>query len=277
VIQPPVHVVGDAYVVPMHWQSEGAPVGVSLNSMIVRGSQPALIDTGVAAYRDGWLDSVSEVVDLDDVRWIVLSHDDHDHTGNLTTAMERCPNATIVANWFLCERLSGSIELGPRRVRWLDHGDTLDAGDRTFVFERPPLYDSPTTRAIFDTRDRMLWAADCFATPLLQPAVHIDEVDPAFYADGFRQFQQWNSPWFELVDEARYGSAVDRFAALDPVAIVSCHAPVLDGDHVARAFALLRDVVTQPTTPMPNQAVLDAMLAAAAAAAAPAPATTASP
>jgi len=265
-IQNPVHVSGDAYVVPMHWQPPGAPVGVSLNSMVVRGSQPALIDTGVAAYREGWLRAVSSVVDLDDVRWIILSHDDHDHTGNLEAAMEACPNATVVASWFLTERLSGSIELDPRRLRWLDHGDILDAGDRTFVFERPPLFDSPTTRAVLDTRDRVLWAADCFATPLLQPAVHIDEVDPGFYAEGFRQFQQWNCPWFEMLDASRYAAAVDRFAALEPSAIASCHAPVLSGAHVAQAYALLRDVIHAPYTPMPNQSVLDSMLAAAAAA-----------
>jgi flavorubredoxin len=263
IIQDTIHVAGDSYVVPMHWQPAGAPVGVPLNTMIVRGSQPALIDTGVAFFRDDWLRAVSNVVDLDDVRWIILSHDDHDHTGNLEAAMAACPNATVVANWFLTERLSGTIELDPRRLRWLDHGDTLDAGDRTFVFERPPLFDSPTTRAVLDSRDRVLWAADCFATPLLQPAVHIDEVDPAFYADGFRQFQQWNSPWFEMLDRSRYATAVDRFAALDPVAIASCHAPVLDGANVARAFSLLREVVDAPYTPMPNQAVLDSMLATA--------------
>lgn len=262
-IQTPFHINGDAFVIPMHWHSHGAPVGVSLNAMLIRGSQPALIDTGVAAYRDGWIEAVTSLVDLEDVRWIIISHDDPDHTGNLEFAMQACPNATLVGNWFMTERFSGSVEIDPRRLRWVDHGGTLDIGDRTLVFERPPLYDSPTTRAIFDPRDGVLWASDCFATPLLQPAVTIDEVDPAFYAEGFRQFQQWNSPWFEMVDGARFGEAVARFAALAPAFIASCHAPLLLGDHVDQGFALLRDVIDAPYTPMPDQAVLEAMLAAA--------------
>ena len=84
------------------------------------------------------------------VRWIVLSHDDHDHTGNLEAAVEHFPNATVVASWWMTERLTGSIELDPRRMRWVVSGDTLDIGDRTLVFQRPPIFDSPTTRAVFD-------------------------------------------------------------------------------------------------------------------------------
>ena len=169
----PFDVGGDAFVIPMHFQSPGAPLGVSLNSMVWRGEQPAIVDTGIAAYREPWLDAVSNVVDLDDVKWIILSHDDVDHTGNLATAMAACPNATVVANWFLCERIAPDVEMDPHRLRWVDHGGTLDIGDRVLAFERPPLFDSPTTRAVFDTRSRVLWAADCFATPVEQPAVHI--------------------------------------------------------------------------------------------------------
>lgn len=262
----PVSAGGDAFVIPMHWHSPGAPVGVSLNAMVLRGAQPALIDTGVAAYRDGWLDAVRSLVDPADVRWIILSHDDHDHTGNLEVAMHEFPNATVVASWFFCERLSGTVEFDPHRLRWVDDGGTLDVGDRVLVFQRPPLYDSPTTRAVFDTRSSVLWAADCFATPLLAPARHIDEVDADFLAAGFAQFQQWNSPWFELVDRARYAAEVERFAALAPQAIASCHAPLVGAAHVDRAFELLRTVPDAPRVPMPDQRVLDEVIAAAAAA-----------
>ena len=129
---------------------------------------------------------------------------------------------------------------------------------------RPPLYDSPTTRGLFDPVTGVYWASDCFAAPVARPTVFAAELDADEWAGGFLTFQQWNSPWFEMLDASRYAAAVDRFTALDPRAIASCHAPVLDGANVSRAFSLLRDVIHAPYTPMPNQAVLDSMLTAAA-------------
>lgn len=36
-------------------------------------------------------------VRADQVRWVFLSHDDHDHVGNLLEVLDQCPNATLVA------------------------------------------------------------------------------------------------------------------------------------------------------------------------------------
>jgi hypothetical protein len=69
-----------------------------------------------------------------------------------------------------------------------------------------------------------------------------------------------------MLEAQRYAAAVDRFEALDPVVIASCHSPLLDGKHVARAFELLRDVPTAPRSEMPGQPVLDQIVAMAAAA-----------
>jgi flavorubredoxin len=262
----PYRLTDEAFVIPAHWQPHGAPMGVSLNSMVLRSAQPVLFDTSVGILGAEWLDAVGRVVDLDDVRWIVLSHDDADHVGNLDLAMRACPNATAVTNWFMAHRIDPDHDLPPHRQRWVGHGEQLDIGDRVLQFMRPPLFDSPTTRAVFDPRSRVMWASDVFATPVTAPTMHVDELDPAFYEMGFTQFQQWNSPWFELVDPTRFTECVDRFAAFAPTTIASCHGPALTGSHIDRAFALLRDIPHAPFTPMPGQGLLDEMVTMAAAA-----------
>ena len=133
----PVQITAEAHLIQSFWKQHGAPVGVHINTMVLASREPVVFDTGVSADRDGWLGAVSSVVDPDDVRWIVLSHDDHDHTGNLEAALEHFPNAIVVASWWMTERLTGSIELDPRRMHWVVSGDTLDIGDRTLVFQRP--------------------------------------------------------------------------------------------------------------------------------------------
>ena len=62
--------------------------------MVILGAEPVIVDTGTIANRQQWLEDVFSLVEPEDVRWIFLSHDDVDHTGNLEEAMAACPNAT---------------------------------------------------------------------------------------------------------------------------------------------------------------------------------------
>lgn len=56
---------------------------------MIRGAEPVVVDTGCSLAREQWLANLRAVVDLDDVRWIFLSHDDHDHIGNLDVVLAR--------------------------------------------------------------------------------------------------------------------------------------------------------------------------------------------
>ena len=64
----------------------GQPLFVYINSMVILGKEPVIVDTGTPANRKQWLDDVFSLVEPEDVRWIFLSHDDVDHTGNLDEA-----------------------------------------------------------------------------------------------------------------------------------------------------------------------------------------------
>jgi len=96
-----------------------------VNSMLVRGSEPIIVDTGAPVHRLRWLEQVFSLVDPEDVRWIFLSHDDGDHIGGLADALATCPSATVVTNFFATERLSLERSLPIRRLRWLEPGGQL--------------------------------------------------------------------------------------------------------------------------------------------------------
>src|SRR5436190_471309 len=123
---------------------------------------------------------------------------------NLEAAMEAFPNATVAASWWMTERLSGSIELDPRRMRWLVSGDTLDIGDRTLLLERPPLFDSPTTRAAFDPTTGLYWAGDFGGAPTPAPVTFAEDAPADELRGAIVAAQQWNSPWYSMLDERRF-------------------------------------------------------------------------
>ncbi|MCU1377104.1 MAG: putative flavodoxin [Acidimicrobiales bacterium] len=236
---------------------------VGAHSLVIRGAEPVIVDTGCSLVRDDWLAKAFSVVEPDDVRWVFLSHDDHDHVGNVETVLERCPNATLVVNFSIAGRLTGSLDLPLERMRFLDPGQSLQLPDRTLTAVRPPVFDSPATRGLHDSATGLLWAADAFGALVQGEIYDADDVDPALYDQSFAMFNSWNTPWLEWVDVDRFAAHVQTTLDLPLELVASAHGPVHRGPRVADAFRRTLDLAAQPAVPMPGQELLDLVLAAA--------------
>ncbi|HEX6417131.1 MAG TPA: MBL fold metallo-hydrolase [Acidimicrobiales bacterium] len=258
---PPLQVAPETFLLRSAQPAIGAPLSVALNSLVIRGAEPVIVDTGTRANHDHWLDDVTSLVDPADVRWIFLSHDDDDHTGNLAEALDLCPQATLVANWAATERMGGSFAVPPGRMRWVDAGGTLDAGDRVLRAVSVPVYDSPSTRGLYDPATGVLWASDAFATPMpADPVDRVEDVPPPMWAEGMAMFHHHAlCPWLAIVDRDAYADQVQRLRALDPAVIVAAHTPVIAGDSRAVAFDHLAALPDVTPPPHPDQQVLDAL------------------
>jgi len=260
---PPSRIAADTWVIHQVQPALGQPLSVYLNSMVILGAEPMIVDTGTPANREQWLKDAFSIVEPTDVRWVFLSHDDVDHTGNLDQVMTACPNAQLVCSWAMIERHTNCFEFPLDRCRWVMDGDTLDIGDRQLAALRPPVYDSPTTRGLFDPTTGVYWAVDTFATPLPDPQMGIGDLDPDFWIEGLALFAHGAvSPWLSLVDEEKYGRYVDRVQSLDITTVAACHSPVIEGPLIERAFDHVRHLPTTDPPPLPDQSVLDQIIAA---------------
>lgn len=252
-------IAADTWLVPT-FAAEPSGAYFGAHSLVINGAEPVIVDTGCSLVRDHWLDQVWSVVDPGDVRWIYLSHDDHDHVGNLDVVLERCPNATLIANFSIVARLSGDVELPLDRMRWVDPGDSLDIGDRTLQFVRPPMFDSPTTRGLYDPTTEMLWAVDSFASLSPGDVYDVGDIPADLYGESFTVLNATNTPWIELVDRDRYADHLMTTAALALDVVASAHGPVLRGSHIADAFARTLALVNCPIPPDPGQDLLDLLV-----------------
>jgi flavorubredoxin len=262
---PPTLVAKDTYVVHQVQEALGQPLFVYLNSMVILGREPVLVDTGTIANRTQWLEDVFALVEPEDVKWVFLSHDDVDHTGNLEQVMEACPNATLVCNWAMVERHTNCFEFPLARCRWVMHGESFDVGDRTLHAVRPPVFDSPTTRGLYDPTTGVYWSVDTFATPLPDPKLGIADLDPEFWRFGLTLFALGAvSPWISMLDPVKYGAFIDSTQGLDITTIAACHSPVIEGPFIEQAFSWARELPLVEAPPLPDQSVLDQIVAATA-------------
>ena len=242
-----------------------APAGDGLylpvNSMVIRGRQPVIIDTGAPVHRALWLEKVFSVVEPEDVRWIFLSHDDGDHTGALLDALERCRNATLVTNFFSVERLALEKPALPlERMRWIEPGGSFDAGDRMLQLFRPPIFDGPTSRGLFDPKTAAMWIVDSFAcfTP---GSLDADDLPQDLLAQVMPALNSAVSPWHAWLDRAAYARHVDAVESFGARTVASAHGPVLRDSRLDDAFDRLRGLAGAPIIPTPGQELLDTLIA----------------
>jgi len=260
---PPTEIAPDTFVIHQIQPALGQPLFVYLNSMVIRGKEPVIVDTGTPANREQWLMDAFSLVEPEDVRWVFLSHDDVDHSGNLDEVMSACTNAQLVCNWAMVERHSNCFDFPLERCRWVMHEESFDVGDRSLHALRPPLYDSPTTRGIFDSKTGVYWSVDTFATPLPEPHAGIAELDPEFWNFGMTLFAYGAlCPWLSLLDSEKFSRYVDGIQSLDIKTIAGCHTPVIEGPHIAQAFDHVRQLPSVEPPPLPDQSVLDQIIAA---------------
>ena len=106
------------------------------------------------------------------------------------------------------------------------------------------MFDSPTTRGVYDSKTGFYWASDSFATPMLTPVRTVAGFDRDFYFGGVATFAQYISPWLTMVDEAKFQASVDR---------------IVDGfDVPSEKFRCLRRTVrTDRQRPKPIRVMVD--------------------
>jgi len=257
----PYQVGDETFVVP--WLLEAPPVGLfCMNSLVIRGAQPMIVDTGSPANRQEWLDNLWSVVDPQDVRWIFLSHDDRDHAGNLMAVLEACPNATLLTTWFSVGRMAEEWMTPLDRCRFVNDGDQLDLGDRSVTAFRPPVFDNPTTRGIFDHQSGVMWAVDTFANPVSAPLEDAADIADDEFTEGQLLGGRVVAAWHPWLDEQKFHAYIDQVQSMPIEVVVSCHAPALRGDRIARGFEILRMLPTTDPWQAYTNTDLDTWLAA---------------
>ncbi|MCA1842413.1 MAG: flavodoxin, partial [Actinobacteria bacterium] len=123
------------------------------------------------------------------------------------------------------------------------------------------IYDSPSTRALFDTATGVLWGSDAFGGFVPGPVHDAHDLPDADWSEGLSIFSRLISPWHGLVDDAAFQRTVDRLAALGADTVASCHGPALRGSRVDQATRLLRRLPTTAPWTEPTQSDMERFMA----------------
>jgi hypothetical protein len=237
-------------------------VGVlPINAYLLRAEEPILIDAGIGA-EDEFIDAVASLIDLKTLKWVWLTHDDADHTGNLERIFELAPNARLVTHAFCALRMASWWSVPFDRVHAMRVGDRLSVGDRTLRAVAPPVYDNPMSTGLLDEATGSLFSVDSFGAFLPEATQDAAEVPADALAGGMQGWAAADSPWTHLLDRDRFGEVLRGVRALEPTRIFSSHLPAASGASLESFLKVLESVPDATPAVAPSHEEFSQMVAA---------------
>jgi glyoxylase-like metal-dependent hydrolase (beta-lactamase superfamily II) len=236
-----------------------------INAYLIRGEQPTLVDTGISPEQTEFDAALRDAINPADLRWIVLTHADRDHTGGISRLLTQAPDARVVTGFLTVGIMSvGTDPIPPERALLVRDGSAVDIGDRTLTVKRPPLFDNPGTLAFFDPKQSILFSSDCFGAPFeTEDGALADDVAGVprdQVQSGQTLWGSVDSPWVHFVERARIAENFARFVDDRPEHVLSSHLPPINGD-LDRHVATLTDLPNSAPYVAPDQEALAAFMA----------------
>ena len=226
---------------PPDWYEQGETVHVSNSAYLVKGEESLLFDTLSPASTDEILAAVDEILDGDDLDYLVVSHPDVPHAGNTMAILRTYPEATLVAPKYgethELYHLDDSMKVG--------EGDTIDLGGHVIEFHEATFLDAPLSVWMSERNTNTLFPVDWLGFPHMgsERLTFVDELDHDVGVDQLVQFHGRVFFWYQYVDVPKVQAEIDRLAErLDPDVVASAHGLVIREEPVEYMLAI-KDVV----------------------------------
>ncbi|HEX2192621.1 MAG TPA: MBL fold metallo-hydrolase [Acidimicrobiales bacterium] len=223
-----------------------------MNAFLIGDRAPVLVDTGLPTEREDFLERLWSLVEPEELTCVFLTHEDHDHAGNLLAVLDAAPRARLVANYVTVSKLLEAWTLPLDRVVVVNPGQRVPGIDRPLVALRPPAYDSPGTLGLHDGGTGAVLTVDAFGTYLPEVAERLEDVPEEDALAGLLDFNRVNHPWTVIADPDRFGASIASVAGLEPTVLLSSHGLPATERTPALLDAMARLPTMQPYVP-PDQ------------------------
>ena len=196
------------------------PNGISYNSYVILDEKVALMDTVDSRATEEWLDNLDKALDGRSIDYLVVSHMEPDHAGNIKNLIDRYPDMKIVGNakTFAMIPQFFDVDITDRSVA-VKEGDTLSLGKHTLQFFMAPMVHWPEVMVAYEQSEKILFSADGFGK------FGALDTDEAWTCEARRYY-------FNIV--GKYGAQVQallkKAATLDIQMICPLHGPILKED-----------------------------------------------
>ncbi len=152
--------------------------GSSYNSYLIRDKKTVLMDTVWLPYDKEFVAKLKQEIDLKEIDYIVMNHNEIDHSGSLPELMREIPDTPIY-----CTKKGEAIIRGHYHQDWnfvnVKTGDQLELGETTLTFIEAPMLHWPDTMFSYLSGENILFSNDGFGQHYATESLFNDCVDKA--------------------------------------------------------------------------------------------------
>ncbi|SUY48449.1 flavodoxin [Clostridium putrefaciens] len=138
--------------------------GTTYNSYLLMTEKPTIIDTVDMAFAREYTENLKSIINLEDIKYIIINHTEPDHSGALGSLASKAKNAVVVCTKFAVEELKEMYKLHTREFLVVGDGDSLDIGGKTLKFIETPYLHTEETMITYCEEDKTLFPCDIFST-----------------------------------------------------------------------------------------------------------------
>ena len=195
------------------------PKGMSYNSYLILDEKTAVMDTVDRRGTKEWEQNLLRELQGRSVDYLVIQHLEPDHAGSIARLVELFPEMILVGNTKTFAMLPQFFDFSVEgKTLVVKEGDTLSLGEHELQFVMAPMVHWPEVMVSYESRDKILFAADAFGK---FGALELTKDDD--WACEARRY------YFNIV--GKYGAPVQtllkKAAALEIAHICPLHGPVL--------------------------------------------------
>lgn len=193
------------------------PNGVSYNSYLIIDDKIAVMDTADTKVSEKWLSNLEKALGGRKPDYLVISHLEPDHAGNIMAAAEKYPEMKLVLNSKSAAMIVQFFEIDiEKRGIIVKEGEELNLGRHTLKFIMAPMVHWPEVMVEYEKTEKILFSADGFGK------FGTLDTDEEWDCEARRYY-------FNIV--GKYGAQVQallkKAAALDIKMICPLHGPIL--------------------------------------------------
>ncbi len=139
------------------------PEGITYNAYIITTSEGAiLVDGWKREFSDLFIEAIESVVDLKDIKKVIIHHSEPDHTGTLNILLKLLENIELLGTQFAKSMLEGFLGRSLPNFKSLRDGDKISLGDVELKFIHAPWLHWPDTAMTYYPEENVLFTCDVF-------------------------------------------------------------------------------------------------------------------
>lgn len=182
-----------------HGEEYSTMRGSTYNSYLVKDKKTALIDTVWAPFKKEFIHTLSTVIDLKSIDYIITNHAEIDHSGALPELLSIIPDTPVYCTKNGIKSLNGHFHQNWNFVP-VKTGDRLSLGSRELVFIEAPMLHWPDSMFCYLTNSSILFSNDAFGQHYSSEFIYNDLVNQSeLWSEAIKYYANILTPFSPLV------------------------------------------------------------------------------